>query len=96
MQELRFLQFGRSLTARVNTTRLGAHLPLLELLPDQNPHTWVRNGEGLVGWGIYDSIKVKGPNRFDDARKWWHQHLDSFEINNEVHACVHRFDGACV
>lgn len=73
------------MTARVNTTRLGAHLPLLELLPDQNPLTWVRNGEGLVGWGIYDSIKVKGPNRFDDARKWWHQHLDSFEINNEVH-----------
>lgn len=85
MQELRFLQFGRSLTARVNTTRLGAHLPLLELLPDQNPLTWVRNGEGLVGWGVYDSITVKGPNRFDDARKWWHQHLDSFEINNEVH-----------
>lgn len=70
---------------QVNTLRLGAHLPLLELLPDQNPFTWVRNGEGLVGWGIFASTKVKGPNRFDDARKWWHQQLDNFEINNEVH-----------
>jgi menaquinone-specific isochorismate synthase len=57
----------------------------LELLPDQQPFTWVRNGEGLVGWGIYASIKVKGAKRFEDARNWWHQQLDSFEINNEVH-----------
>ena len=69
----------------VNTARLGAHLPLLELLPDQNPFTWVRNGEGLVGWGIHASTKVKGANRFEDARKWWHEQLDTFEINNEVH-----------
>ena len=69
----------------VNTARLGAHLPLLELLPDQNPFTWVRNGEGLVGWGIHASIKVKGAKRFEDARNWWHQQLDTFEINNEVH-----------
>lgn len=70
---------------QVNTARLGAHLPLLDLLPDQNPYAWVRNGEGLVGWGIYASTRVKGPNRFDDARKWWHQHLDDLDINNEVH-----------
>ncbi len=70
---------------QVTTTRLGAHLPLLDLLPDQNPFAWVRNGEGLVGWGIFASTKVKGANRFEDARKWWHQQLDSFEINNEVH-----------
>jgi menaquinone-specific isochorismate synthase len=57
----------------------------LDLLPDQNPFAWVRNGEGLVGWGIFASTKVKGANRFEDARKWWHQQLDSFEINNEVH-----------
>jgi menaquinone-specific isochorismate synthase len=69
----------------VSTTRLGAHLPLLELLPDLNPFTWVRNGEGLVGWGVHASTKVKGSNRFEDARNWWHQQLDTFEINNEVH-----------
>jgi menaquinone-specific isochorismate synthase len=73
------------LAAHVNTVRLGAHLPLLELLPDLNPFTWVRNGEGLVGWGVHASTKVKGSNRFEDARIWWHQQLDKFEINNEVH-----------
>jgi menaquinone-specific isochorismate synthase len=73
------------ISTSVTTTRLGSHLPLLELLPDQNPLTWVRNGEGLVGWGVQAATKVKGPNRFEDARKWWHQQLDSFEVNNEVH-----------
>jgi menaquinone-specific isochorismate synthase len=73
------------LAVQVNTSRLGAHLPLLDLLPDPNPLAWVRNGEGLVGWGVYATTKVKGPNRFEDARKWWHQQLDTFNINNEVH-----------
>ena len=69
----------------VNTVRLGAHIPLLELLPDQNPLTWVRNGEGLVGWGVHAAKKVSGANRFEIARQWWHEQLDTFEINNEVH-----------
>jgi menaquinone-specific isochorismate synthase len=33
----------------VTTTRLGEHLPLLDLLPDTQPLAWVRSGEGLVG-----------------------------------------------
>lgn len=57
----------------------------MELLPDLQPFAWVRNGEGLVGWGVHASIKVKGAKRFEDARNWWHQQLDTFEINNEVH-----------
>ena len=69
----------------VHTARLGSHLPLLDLLPDENPFTWVRNGEGLVGWGVYAETKVKGADRFEEARKWWHAQLDSFEIINEVH-----------
>ena len=69
----------------VHTARLGSHLPLLDLLPDENPFTWVRNGEGLVGWGVYAETTVKGTDRFESARKWWHEQLDTFEINNEVH-----------
>lgn len=69
----------------VTTARLGEHLPLLDLLPDQNPITWVRNGEGLVGWGCYARKKVSGPNRFQEARNWWHEQLDKFDINNPVH-----------
>ena len=73
------------MSIQVNTIRLGHHLPLLELLPDSNPYTWVRNGEGLVGWGVHARHTVKGANRFEEARNWWHQQLDTFEINNEVH-----------
>ena len=69
----------------VNTARLGEHLPLLDLLPDSAPVTWVRGGDGLVGWCSYASTKVSGPNRFNDARKWWHQQLEKLAISDSVH-----------
>jgi menaquinone-specific isochorismate synthase len=73
------------LSTKVTTARLGSHLPLLELLPRENPLAWVRNGEGLVGWGTFAKTTVSGPKRFENARNWWHQKLDEFEIANEVH-----------
>ncbi len=69
----------------VTTARLGEHLPLLELLPDSAPVSWVRGGDGLVGWGSYASTKVSGPNRFNDARTWWHQQLEKLAISDSVH-----------
>ena len=69
----------------VTTARLGEHLPLLELLPDSAPVTWVRGGDGLVGWGFYATTKVSGPDRFNDARKWWHQQLEKLAISDSVH-----------
>jgi len=69
----------------VTTSRIGEHLPLLDLLPTGEQFTWVRGGEGLVGWGVHASTKVSGRNRFEDARKWWHQQLETFSISNSVH-----------
>jgi menaquinone-specific isochorismate synthase len=69
----------------VTTTRIGEHLPLLDLLPDSQPLAWVRGGEGLVGWGIHAATSVSGRNRFADARQWWHQQLETFSIANSVH-----------
>ncbi len=69
----------------VTTNRIGAHLPLLQLLPDAAPYSWVRGGEGLVGWGEYASIKVSGKDRFDQVRTWWHQQLETFSVSNAVH-----------
>ena len=69
----------------VTTNRIGSHLPLLQLLPDDAAYSWVRGGEGLVGWGEYASIKVKGKDRFDQVRTWWHQQLETFTISNAVH-----------
>ena len=69
----------------VTTSRIGEHLPLLDLLPGGEQFTWVRGGEGLVGWGVHASTTVSGRNRFEDARKWWHQQLETFSISNSVH-----------
>jgi menaquinone-specific isochorismate synthase len=69
----------------VITSRIGEHLQLLDLLPAGEQFTWVRGGEGLVGWGVHASTTVSGRNRFEDARKWWHQQLETFSISNSVH-----------
>ena len=69
----------------VTTARLGEHLPLLELLPDAQPLSWVRGGDGLVGWGVHATITVKGPNRFRDARQWWHEQLKKMAVTDSVH-----------
>jgi len=70
----------------VTSARLGEHLPLLELLPDVAPLSWVRGGDGLVGWGSYATTVVRGANRFADARQWWHQQLEKFAVSDSVHA----------
>ena len=69
----------------ITTTRLGEHLPLLELLPDSNPLAWVRSGDGLVGWGTFATTTVSGPHRFADARHWWQKQLEKLAVTNTVH-----------
>jgi menaquinone-specific isochorismate synthase len=69
----------------VTTTRIGDHLPLLELLTNDAPLSWVRNGEGLVGWGVHATTTVTGRNRFEEAREWWHRQLETFAVANSVH-----------
>jgi len=70
----------------VTTTRIGEHLPLLDLLPSDAPLSWVRNGEGLVGWGVHATTTVTGKDRFERARDWWHRQLETFAISDSVHA----------
>jgi menaquinone-specific isochorismate synthase len=69
----------------INTVRLGEHLPLLDLLPADNPIAWVRGGDGLVGWGVHASTTVSGANRFNDARTWWHNQVETFSVADAVH-----------
>ena len=49
---------------------------LLALLPADAPNdelvTWVRRGDGLVGWGEAACVRTCGPDRFLDAQRWWH------------------------
>ena len=68
----------------VTTSKVSSHLPLLDLLPDRGGLSWVRGGQGVVGWGQYAKTTVKGANRFRDARQWWEEQLATFNVVNTL------------
>ena len=38
-----------------------------------------------MGWGVYATTSVKGPNRFALARQWWHEELKKLAVTDSVH-----------
>ncbi|WP_418277943.1 isochorismate synthase [Isoptericola jiangsuensis] len=72
----------------VRTVRLDS-LPtgltaLVDLLPDVRPLTWVRRGDGLVGWGEALRLDTFGPGRFADAEEAWQATLAHAVVRDEV------------
>ena len=61
-----------------------ADLPLLDLLPRQDPVSWLRRGEGLVGWGVAARLDTAGPTRFSDAVKWWSETVARADVVDHV------------
>ena len=61
-----------------------ADLPLLDLLPRQEPVSWLRRGEGLVGWGVAARLETSGHTRFSDAVKWWSETVARAEVDDSV------------
>ena len=57
---------------------------LMSLVPAQSPVTWLRNGEGLVGWGTTALLRTSGATRFSDADKWWTEVIAHAEVHDEV------------
>ena len=53
------------------TTPLEDGGALLDLLPDTGAMSWVRRGEGLVGWGEAARLEVSGPGALAEADAWW-------------------------
>lgn len=61
---------ARRLVAR--TVRIEDPGDLTTLLPpDVSPLTWLRHGDGFVGWGDAYSLRLSGPSRFEDADAEW-------------------------
>jgi menaquinone-specific isochorismate synthase len=63
----------------------GALLALLPAVDD--PRTlvsWVRRGEGMVGWGRALETTVHGPDRFAAAEAWWREVVASAVVRDEV------------
>ena len=63
----------------------GALVSLLPgtLSPDQ-VSTWVRRGEGFVGWGRALEFRADGPGRFTEAQAWWRSVVDRAVIRDDL------------
>ena len=74
------------MSALITTEILGEHPPLTSIATEFDVSTtWIRGGEGLVGFGVYKKYEVSGEDRFKEAHKWWQQILAEFTIQNNVH-----------
>lgn len=72
-------------TTAVTTERLGEHPGLSHIdLGMEISASWIRGGDGLIGFGVHARTTVSGKNRFNDARAWWKSQLASYEIRNNV------------
>jgi menaquinone-specific isochorismate synthase len=63
---------------------LDAATALVELLPADGPVTWLRRGQGLIGWGRAAGIRTRGATRFSDAGKWWSETTAAAVVRDEV------------
>ncbi len=77
---------GAPLVAR--TTEIADPGPLLALLPrPDNPRgvvSWVRRGEGMVGWGRALELAVAGADRFAVAQEWWRDVVAGAVVRDDV------------
>ena len=70
----------------ITTEILGDHSALSSVaFGDELSTSWIRGGDGLIGFGVFKSTTVKGPNRFNEARDWWRAQLTTLDIHNNVH-----------
>jgi len=57
---------------------------LLALLPGHQAVAWLRDGEGLIGWGEAARYEVAGSERFSRANRWWARVCDTATIDDAV------------
>ena len=72
------------LVVRTIPLDLASDASLLDFLPTNQPVTWLRRGDGLVGWGRAAEIQTSGPTRFADAAKWWSEATSHAVVRDEV------------
>lgn len=73
---------------RVRTLAVDAPGDLLSRVPDEvDPRevvSWLREGDGLVGWGSAAGVRTIGADRFTQAEDWWTDLVAHAEIEDEV------------
>ncbi len=73
-----------TLTVRTVRLDLSEATRLLDLVPADRPVTWLRRGDGLVGWGVAAEVRTGGVTRFADADKWWRETVARADVRDEV------------
>ncbi|MGY1684029.1 isochorismate synthase MenF [Geodermatophilus sp. SYSU D00867] len=68
----------------VTTVALPDSPDLLALLPREGALSWVRRGEGLVGWGEADRLEVSGAGALAEAAAWWADRSAALAVDDEV------------
>jgi menaquinone-specific isochorismate synthase len=69
----------------VRTVAVDVRQPLLDLLPDApGALAWVRQGDGLVGWGEAARLELSGPSRFAEAQAWWSGLTSAADVEDDV------------
>jgi menaquinone-specific isochorismate synthase len=57
---------------------------LIDRLPAEGALSWVRHGEGLVGWGEAARLEVSGPDALAEAAAWWADWTADVEVDDAV------------
>ena len=57
---------------------------LLARVPAEGALSWVRRGEGLVGWGEAARLEVSGPGALARAAQWWSAWTDEVAVEDHV------------
>ncbi|MGY1916187.1 isochorismate synthase [Blastococcus sp. SYSU DS0973] len=68
----------------VTTVRSDTAGELLGLLPARGGLSWVRHGEGLVGWGEAARLEVSGPHALAEAADWWDRFAAGLDVADEL------------
>ncbi|SOC49173.1 isochorismate synthase [Blastococcus aggregatus] len=68
----------------VTTVRSDTAGELLDLVPARAGLSWVRRGEGLVGWGEAARLEVSGPSALADAAAWWDEYTAGLDVADDL------------
>jgi menaquinone-specific isochorismate synthase len=68
----------------VTTVRFDDAAPLIDRLPADGALSWVRRGEGLVGWGEAARLAVSGRDALAEAAGWWSDWIAGVEVDDAV------------
>ncbi len=71
-------------TVQIPATVAGSLVDLLPALGHRDVASWVRRGDGLVGWGRAATFSGAGGSRFADASAWWSGVSGSAVVRDEV------------